>query len=217
MSRKLHKYNSDDILVNYDVKRCIHAAECVRGLPAVFDTKKRPWIQPDQATAEEVAEVIMRCPTGALQFERRDGGASEPPPDKNTIQVDPDGPLYLHGDIEIMTADGKRLLTDTRVALCRCGASQDKPFCDGSHHKIAFQASGELGENMLGQKEVENGKITVTPAKNGPLLLQGQVEIISANGESSYQGSKGALCRCGASENKPFCDGAHNIVGFESE
>ena len=217
MSRKLHKYNSDDILVTYDAKRCIHAAECVRGLPIVFDTEKRPWIQPDQATADEIVEVVMRCPTGALQFERQDGGAGEPTPDKNTIQVDPDGPLYLHGDVEIMTADGERLLTDTRVALCRCGASQDKPFCDGSHHKIVFQASGELGENMLGQKEVENGKLTVTPAKNGPLLLQGQVEIVSANGESSCQGSKGALCRCGASENKPFCDGAHNIVGFESE
>lgn len=217
MSRKLHKYKSDDILVTYDAKRCIHAAECVRGLPTVFDTEKRPWIQPDQATADEVAEVIMRCPTGALQFERQGSGVSEPIPDKNTIQVEPNGPLYLHGDIEILTTDDELLLKDTRVALCRCGASQDKPFCDGSHSKIDFQASGELGEDMLGQKEGANGKLTVSLAKNGPLLLQGQVEILSAEGEVSCQGSKGALCRCGVSENKPFCDGAHNIVGFESE
>lgn len=216
MARKIHEYESDDILVTYDVKRCIHAAECVRGLPAVFDTDKRPWIQPDQAAADQVAEVITRCPTGALQFERRDGGASEAVPEENTVRVDPNGPLYLRGDINVMTTDGHLLLEDTRMALCRCGASSDKPFCDGSHSKIDFQASGELGENQLSQKGNQSGKLTITPSENGPLLLQGQVEISSADGESTCRGSKGALCRCGASDNKPFCDGSHNSIGFEA-
>ena len=212
------EYYSDDIVVTYDVKRCIHAAECIRGLPAVFDTKKRPWIQPDQAQANDVAEVIMRCPSGALHFERRDGGGDETIPTKNTIHIDPNGALYVQGNIEIMTSDGDLLLEDTRVALCRCGASENKPFCDNNHLQIGFQASGELGENWLAQDEIEDGdsKLKITVAKNGPLLLEGQVEIFNADGTSSCTGSKGDLCRCGGSSNRPFCDNTHKRIGFEA-
>lgn len=212
------EYYSDDIVVTYDVKRCIHAAECIRGLPAVFDTKKRPWIQPDQAQANDVAEVITRCPTGALHFERRDGGTEEAAPAENTIHVDPDGALYVRGNIEITTAEGDLLLQDTRVALCRCGASQNKPFCDNSHHQINFQASGELGENWLAQEEIKDGdgKLKITLAKNGPLLVQGPVKILSADGTSSCTGTSGDLCRCGGSTNKPFCDNTHKRIGFEA-
>ena len=77
MTDKVKTYWSDDIVVAYDAGRCIHAAECVRGLPGVFDTGKQPWIQPANAAADAVAEVVMRCPTGALHFERKDGGAAE--------------------------------------------------------------------------------------------------------------------------------------------
>jgi uncharacterized Fe-S cluster protein YjdI len=70
MSDKIHKYQSDQITVTYDAKLCIHAAMCVSKLPQVFDTSKKPWVQPDKATADEVAEAVMLCPTGALQFER---------------------------------------------------------------------------------------------------------------------------------------------------
>ena len=218
MAKKIHEYYSDDILVTYDVERCIHAAECVRGLPSVFNTKKRPWIQPDQAAADDVAEVIMRCPTGALHFERHDGGTAEPVPAENTIELDPDGALYVRGDIEIISSDGELLLEDTRVALCRCGASAIKPFCDGTHSKIGFKAPGTLTDDQLSQEEGESnsGKLTITPAKNGPLLVQGPVEIISADGESRCEGSNGALCRCGGSSNKPFCDGTHKKIGFEA-
>ena len=85
MTEKIKSYWSDDLVVTYDAARCIHAAECVRGLPGVFDTGKRPWIQPGNAAADAVAEVVMRCPTGALHFERKDGGGTEQAPEQNTI------------------------------------------------------------------------------------------------------------------------------------
>jgi hypothetical protein len=112
----------------------------VRGLPAVFDPDRRPWIDPNAASAEEIVAVVQRCPTGALHFTRKDGGAAESEPEENTIMLVPDGPLYLRGNIEIQHPDGMVLLHDTRVALCRCGASKAKPFCDGSHTQISFQA-----------------------------------------------------------------------------
>ncbi|MDH3944753.1 MAG: (4Fe-4S)-binding protein [Anaerolineae bacterium] len=132
-------YTAKDIHVSYDIRRCIHAAECVRGLPEVFDTEKRPWIQADNAPADEVAEIVMRCPTGALRFERQDDGLAEPVPGRTTIHPVKNGPLYLHGDLTITTSEGE-VLKDTRMALCRCGASNNKPFCDDSHYRIGFKA-----------------------------------------------------------------------------
>ncbi len=134
------QYHGPDITVTYDAKRCIHAAECVRGLPTVFDTRQRPWINPHNAAADAIAEVVQRCPTGALHFTRSDQGPSEALPQHTTIRVSANGPLYLHGDIEISRPDGSILLKDTRVALCRCGASANKPFCDGSHTRVGFTA-----------------------------------------------------------------------------
>jgi uncharacterized Fe-S cluster protein YjdI len=69
VSRKT--YTGTDVDVSFDAAVCAHAAECVRGLPAVFDTQRRPWIQPDGAPADEVVEVVGRCPSGALRIERR--------------------------------------------------------------------------------------------------------------------------------------------------
>lgn len=132
-------YTAKDIHVSYDIRRCIHAAECVRGLPEVFDTEKRPWIQAENAPADEVADIVMRCPTGALRFERQDDGSAEPVPGRTTIHPVKNGPLYLHGDLTITTSEGE-VLKDTRMALCRCGASNNKPFCDDSHYRIGFKA-----------------------------------------------------------------------------
>jgi uncharacterized Fe-S cluster protein YjdI len=140
MSRKLQEYQGPGIVVRFDPKRCIHAAECVRGLPEVFDSERRPWVQPDGAGAEAVAEVIRRCPTGALHFERRDGGEDESPPGRNRLQVSADGPLYGRGELEVQSNSGETLVADTRLALCRCGQSANKPFCDGSHKAAGFSA-----------------------------------------------------------------------------
>lgn len=216
MDEKIYKYPGVDVTVTYDLKRCIHAAACVKGSPAVFDPNKKPWIDPDQADAAQVTEVIMKCPTGALKFVPHEGEA-EAVPAENTVSIDPDGPLYARGNIQIKTSDGTVVLEDTRVALCRCGASRNKPICDGSHTKAGFVDPGNIGEPKMREGEPgENNMLTIVLANNGPLLFEGALNISSATKEQSVEGVKGALCRCGASANKPFCDGAHKAIGFES-
>ena len=118
-------YVGKDIEVSYDAVRCRHAAECLRGLPSVFDVSRRPWIEPDGAGAEELAAVIRRCPTGALHYRLADGPPEEPVA-PTRVRLPAGGPVLIAGDLEI---DGVR---ETRAALCRCGQSQDQPFCDGS-------------------------------------------------------------------------------------
>ena len=216
MARKA--YRSEKITVSFDLTRCIHSEECVRGLPEVFDTEKRPWIQPDRSNPDRVAEVVTRCPTGALQFERTDGGAEEPVPNENIIAVAANGPLYVRGDIEIKDSTGTLLLEDTRVALCRCGESRNKPFCDNSHKQANFRDTGVLGENRLALKPAADGRrLQIVPTVGGPLILNGEVEIRSADGDTTYRGTKTTLCRCGHSANKPFCDGSHAEVMWQDD
>ena len=133
MKDNLRHYTDEAIDVSYDAQRCIHAAECVRRLPAVFDTSRRPWILPSAASADAIAAVVEKCPTGALHYTRRDGGATEAPPEQTTIAPVPGGPLYVRGLIQLRSADGSLVAEDTRMALCRCGQSENKPFCDNSH------------------------------------------------------------------------------------
>jgi hypothetical protein len=112
----------------------------VRGLPAVFRPAAKPWVKVDAATADQIAEVVARCPSGALHFERLDGGAQEAAEAGTVIAPQPDGPLYVRGHIRILAADGAIVREDTRLALCRCGQSNNKPFCDGSHRTNGFKA-----------------------------------------------------------------------------
>jgi CDGSH-type Zn-finger protein/uncharacterized Fe-S cluster protein YjdI len=217
LATKLHVYRGQEVVVTYDLRRCIHAAECLRALPVVFDMRLRPWVQPNAAPADAIAEAVIRCPSGALHFERMDGGASEAPPSKNTIMVDPDGPLYVRGDIELATPEGTVLLDDTRVAFCRCGASQNKPFCDNSHLEAGFLDDGALGDNCVRVEEgIETGgRLRVVPSPNGSLKFYGDLELRSADGRITYSGNRVSLCRCGASKNPPFCDRSHRQIGFQ--
>lgn len=141
MEQKIHYYAGQEIEIIYDVRRCIHAAECVRALPEVFDTTRRPWVQPAGAMPNDIAAVIERCPGGALHYKRLDGGVNEEPDDPVTIQATPDGPLYVRGLVQLRGADATPV-EDTRMALCRCGASGNKPFCDNSHRKVGFRDDG---------------------------------------------------------------------------
>ncbi|MBI1297588.1 hypothetical protein GC175_21835 [bacterium] len=218
MTGKARIYNSNAIDVGYEARRCIHAAECVRGLPTVFDTEQSPWIQPANAEADAIVAVVLRCPTGALHFTRKDGGEAEAIPAVNQITVTADGPLYVRGDVHVALEHGA--LHDTRMALCRCGQSANRPFCDNSHRAAGFTDAGFPDARLPGQLaemdgEAVAGPLTVTPAAQGPLLLQGNFELINAEGETFFQGERAALCRCGGSVNKPFCDGTHKTINFE--
>ena len=217
MKEKVLTYKGEKIKVTYDVNRCIHAAECTGGLPAVFDINAKPWVQPDSAPAEAVAETIHKCPTGALQYERMDGTENEKPPAKNRISLEKDGPVYIYGDLEVQDADGNMILEDTRFALCRCGLSGNKPACDNSHQDEEFEAS-EMSdaERFPEVSEDTHGPLILKVMKNGPVLVEGTYQIQTAKDTYYETGKNMALCRCGASGNKPFCDGSHKEAGFEA-
>src|SRR5947208_5454992 len=134
-------YANDRIEVTWEPAFCIHVAECLRGLPAVFDNQRRPWIVVDNGSPGEIGDVIQRCPTGALHFRRLDGGPQEPVPEETTVQERPNGPLFVRGNVRIFGQDHTLVRQDTRAALCRCGASANKPFCDGSHRRVGFRTT----------------------------------------------------------------------------
>ncbi len=210
MSEKPHVFESPAITVTWIRRRCIHVAECVRGLPAVFKPGSVPWVEPAQAAAARVADVVCRCPTGALHYERHDGGAAEPVPVVNAVLPEPDGPLYLKGDVEVVAEDGRTVARDTRIALCRCGATKNRPFCDGSHWDAGFDDAGRLGEGgATAGGEAGPGPLRVAFGAGGPLFLQGRFVLSSAGGEARRELGEAELCRCGVSRNRPFCDGSH--------
>lgn len=215
MSRRLRAYEGADITVSFDSKRCIHAAECVRGLGQVFDRHARPWVNPDAAPAADVAAVVHRCPTGALSYEMSGQSyeGSNPVPAECAIVAD--GPIYVRGRLAVDTPD-EPTVEESRLALCRCGASGNKPYCDNSHADIQFEDAGSITREG-GEAEVGEGALTLSPVKNGPILLRGPFTIMSADGARLFHGEKAALCRCGESANKPFCDGAHKSIGFETD
>ena len=145
MSEK--RYRGKEIDVTFDLRRCIHAAECGKRLQVVFDTSKRPWAQPDNASAAEVADTINHCPSGALKYERHDGGPAEAAPDVNTILITDSGEYQIHGDVTVTSLDGTVIASEYRLTLCRCGESANKPFCDNSHKKARFTAPSFVRDN----------------------------------------------------------------------
>ena len=131
------EYAGEGVTVRYDARRCLHFAECIRGLPEVFDAKKRPWIQPGNVEAERVAEVIRRCPSGALHYELAHGSPEQPERPTKVHSVK-DGPLTVRGELVIETAEGE--LTEVRAALCRCGRTQNQPFCDHECERTGWKS-----------------------------------------------------------------------------
>lgn len=134
-------YRGSDVEVSFDLDLCIHVAECLRGDRRVFDLNRRPWVLPDLATADEVAEVVRLCPSGALQYRRLDGKAQEAHDGATTVTPLRNGPLLVTGQIEVKREDGSVEVLP-RATLCRCGESVHKPFCDNQHLKVGFRAPG---------------------------------------------------------------------------
>jgi CDGSH-type Zn-finger protein/uncharacterized Fe-S cluster protein YjdI len=214
---RVHAFDAPGITVTWSRRRCIHAADCVMNLPTVFEPGRRPWVDPTQASRDAVARVVMRCPTGSLHFERRDGGAPEPVPAANTVMVSRNGPAYLRGDIELVDEQGEIRLSDTRVALCRCGLSGNKPLCDNAHLDAGFREPGGVTTPARVEDPGADGsRLRVIERKDGPLELQGPFAIASADRKTMLAGTRTKLCRCGHSSEKPFCDGTHKRVGFKS-
>ena len=202
------EYEGQDIVVSFDMGRCIHARNCFLKLPEAFDPGQRPWVQPDRAPVEEITAMIRTCPSGALAYRMKDG-AGEAPPKINRIAVLENGPLAVAGDL---VADGGA--AETRMTLCRCGLSKTKPYCDGSHAEGGFVATGEPKADPSKEGTGSGGTLALDRVPDGPLKVAGHVEITTGTGRRVASGEKMFLCRCGQSANKPFCDGAHKAAGF---
>lgn len=200
-----------DVTVHFDGKRCIHARICVTQAPATFLADvDGPWIVADATDVEQLCGVVRQCPSGALTYERRDG-KNEPVPPANLVTLRENGPYAVRADLLL---DGER--AGFRAALCRCGASKRKPFCDKSHKYIGFEATGEPPEKNTPRLAVRDGPLAIDPEIDGPLQVTGNLEILSGTGRSIACVEKTRLCRCGGSANKPFCDGTHRRIGFRS-
>lgn len=215
---RVHAFEAPGITVTWSRRRCTHAAECVMHLPTVFEPGNSPWIDATAAAPDAIARVVARCPTGALHFERHDGGEAEPVPTANTVLVSRDGPTLLRGDIEVLDDGGAVKLRDTRVALCRCGLSKIKPLCDNAHREARFRDAGAIvDEDSVQDPGAADGRLRVIAQRNGSLELRGPFAISSGDGRTMLAGTSAWLCRCGQSQSKPFCDGSHERVGFKSE
>ncbi|MGN6520421.1 MAG: ferritin-like domain-containing protein [Dokdonella sp.] len=204
---------ADDVTLMFEGRRCIHARFCVTGAPTVFLANVQgPWLHPETLAVDRLVEVAHACPSGAIRYARKDGKPGEPVPPVNLARVREAGPYAFHGELRI---DGQP--AGYRATLCRCGASKNKPFCDGSHHDVAFAATGEpatTGDTaMLAQRD---GPLAIDPQRDGPLRVRGNLEIVSGTGRMVSRMTDVRLCRCGGSANKPFCDGTHARIGFKS-
>ena len=133
-------YEREELAVLWDASRCIHVATCIQALPQVFDPRRRPWVDVNAADAEEIARAVRSCPTGALKMEARGDFPPEEPDEPTTIRAGGAGPLYVRGRVRLKDSEGVET-EETRVALCRCGASANKPFCDNSHRLVPKQRS----------------------------------------------------------------------------
>jgi uncharacterized Fe-S cluster protein YjdI len=135
--KRTKEYRTDEIVVEWEPRLCYHSQNCVRSLPQVFDDSRRPWIAVDAATADEVESAVARCPSGALRARRRVAPAADRrlPPE---VRASADGPLLVSGGVRVVDAGGNVLYEGEKAALCRCGGSGNKPFCDGTHEKIGF-------------------------------------------------------------------------------
>ncbi|HUQ12485.1 MAG TPA: ferritin-like domain-containing protein [Steroidobacteraceae bacterium] len=202
-----------DLTLIYEGRKCIHSRFCVTWGPKVFIANvKGPWINPDAMPTEALAEIAHVCVSGAIRYRRKDGQPDERAPPVNLISVREGGPYAIKADIRLDGAPAGNF----RYTLCRCGASKNKPFCDGSHHDVHFSASGEPATGKADMLPVRDGALEITPTTDGPLQVRGNVEIISGTGRVVARLESARLCRCGGSSTKPFCDGTHEKIGFRS-
>ncbi len=194
----------------FDGKKCIHSRNCVLSRPDVFvPNVEGEWIHPENATPEELTELANACPSGAIQFEPTEGARQ---PLVNTLHVRENGPYALRAEIHIDgQPEGKHL------TLCRCGASNNKPYCDGSHTAADFTATGEPAVKDSKPLEARDGVVNVSPQPDGPLKVEGNLEICAGTGKTINRTKQCFLCRCGASKNKPYCDGSHVAMGFKAD
>lgn len=134
------KYSNGEVTIVWKPKECIHSGICFRGLHDVFDPRKRPWITPEHSTTEKIIDQVKKCPSGALSYYlNRDTDESVKVEAETIVETLLNGPLMVYGNVSVKDSTGTITKKSNATAFCRCGASGNKPFCDGSHKKIGFQ------------------------------------------------------------------------------
>lgn len=135
------KYTNGEVTIVWKPDTCIHSAICFKGLGEVFDPQKRPWITPEGASTERIIDQVKKCPSGALSYYlNADAGDRPVKVESETIvETSPNGPLLVYGNVTVKDAQGVLTKKNNVTAFCRCGASQNKPYCDGSHRNAGFQ------------------------------------------------------------------------------
>ena len=145
MAKRIQTYEGDHITVTFDPNLCTHSAKCLSGLPAVFDVRRRKWIDVTRAGADDIALAIDQCPSRALRYVRPGvapaASAAEATQSVTVVTLSTDGPLVLQGRVRVQTAAGEVVREADRVALCRCGGTRNQPFCDGSHLTAGFKST----------------------------------------------------------------------------
>ena len=210
---KLNHREGKELKIDFDVSRCVRARHCVLGATKTFVGEvEGEWLFPDRSDNGLVRGLVHDCPSGALTYEPKGDVAPEPVPAVNVLNMRENGPNALRGALEL---DGEKI--GYRVALCRCGASKNKPFCDMSHATIGFKATGEPDEKPSEALVNRDGVLKIAPQKNGPNVVTGNLEILSSTARTIDQITSVRLCRCGGSKNKPFCDNTHLKIGFKSD
>ena len=136
--RLTKEYATEEIVVEWEPRLCFHSQNCVRSLPQVFDESRRPWVKVDAASANEVEAAVSLCPSGALRT-RRPGVSVASLEKTPEVRASANGPLLLSGGVRILDAEGNVLYEGEKAALCRCGGSANKPFCDGTHKTNGFR------------------------------------------------------------------------------
>lgn len=137
----IKEYSNGEVTIVWEPAKCIHSALCFRSLPAVFNPQARPWVNVQAASTERLVEQVKSCPSGALSYKMNTASAAAAASVTEVVRVKvtPNGPLLVQGTIELETPQGDKVQRSTTTALCRCGASANKPYCDGSHLKIGFK------------------------------------------------------------------------------
>jgi len=137
---KEHTYTNGEVTIIWKADLCSHSRKCWMGLNEVFKPGERPWIKPDGATTERIIAQVEQCPSGALSYRMN---AAEPPPSITSadteVEVTRNGPLLLKGTCSVRHTDGRHEIREKVTAFCRCGASANKPYCDGSHRTSGFE------------------------------------------------------------------------------
>ncbi len=133
-------YTNNEIKVFWNAELCIHSANCVNSLNAVFNPKQKPWINMQAASTEKIISAVNNCPSGALTYKWKDEMEEEKQNEQSltNIKVNAGGPYLVKGSVVVVDKDGSETIKEGTIALCRCGGSQNKPYCDGSHTNIEF-------------------------------------------------------------------------------